>query len=77
MIGIRFSHDLPTHPQRLYLVMLPLGDTASFLRDLGPVLEAGDIPALLLRLEPADERTLINRAKSVAAVVQRSGSSSK
>jgi thiamine-phosphate pyrophosphorylase len=58
-------------PPRLYLVTPALGDTASFLRDLGPVLEAGDIAALLLRLEPADERTLINRAKSVAAPVQR------
>jgi thiamine-phosphate pyrophosphorylase len=56
---------------RLYLVTPPLGDPASFLRDLDPVLEAGDIAALLLRLEPADERALINRAKSVAAVVQR------
>jgi thiamine-phosphate pyrophosphorylase len=56
---------------RLYLVTPPLGDPASFLRDLGPALEAGDIAALLLRLEPADERALLNRAKSVAAVVQR------
>jgi thiamine-phosphate pyrophosphorylase len=60
----------PPHP-RLYLVTPPLGDPTAFLRDLAPVLEAGDIAALLLRLEPADERTLINRAKSVAAVVQR------
>jgi thiamine-phosphate pyrophosphorylase len=56
---------------RLYLVTPPLGDTASFLRDLDPVLAAGDVAALLLRLEGADERTLINRAKSVAGVVQR------
>jgi thiamine-phosphate pyrophosphorylase len=56
---------------RLYLVTPPLGDPASFLRDLGPVLGAGDIAALLLRLEPADERALTNRAKSIAAVVQR------
>jgi thiamine-phosphate pyrophosphorylase len=56
---------------RIYLVTPALGDPASFLRDLGPVLEASDIAALLLRLEPADERTLINRAKSVATVVQR------
>jgi thiamine-phosphate pyrophosphorylase len=55
---------------RLYLVTTPLGDPAAFLRDLGPALDAGDIAALLLRLEPADERTLINRAKTVAAVVQ-------
>ena len=56
---------------RLYLVTPPLGDPATFLRDLGAVLAAGDIAAILLRLEAADERTLINRAKSVAAVVQR------
>jgi thiamine-phosphate pyrophosphorylase len=61
------SHSRP----RLYLVTPPLGDTASFLRDLDSVLAAGDVAALLLRLEAADERTLINRAKSVAAAVQR------
>ena len=60
----------PARP-RLYLVTPPLGDPTAFLRDLGAVLDAGDIAALLLRLEPADERALINRAKSVAAVVQR------
>jgi thiamine-phosphate pyrophosphorylase len=60
-----------TRTARLYLVTPPLGDPASFLRDLTPVLQAGDIAALLLRLEGGDERTLINRAKSVAAVVQR------
>ena len=52
----------PARP-RLYLVTPPLGDPTAFLRDLGAVLDAGDIAALLLRLEPADERTLINRAK--------------
>jgi thiamine-phosphate pyrophosphorylase len=62
---------MTTRTARLYLVTPPLGDPASFVRDLGPVLEAGDIAALLLRLEGADERTLINHAKSVAAVVQR------
>jgi thiamine-phosphate pyrophosphorylase len=56
---------------RLYLVTPPLGDPTAFLGDLAAVLDAGDIAALLLRLEGADERTLINRAKSVAAVVQR------
>lgn len=57
------------HP-RIYLVTPQLGDTAPFVRDVGPALQAGDIAALLLRLAPADERALINRAKSVAAVVQ-------
>ena len=62
---------MTTSTPRLYLVTPPLGDPASFLRDVRPALEAGDIAALLLRLEPADERALLNRAKSVAAVVQR------
>ena len=60
----------PPRP-RLYLVTPPLGEAASFLRELGTALAAGDVAALLLRLEAADERTLINRANSVAAVVQR------
>jgi thiamine-phosphate pyrophosphorylase len=62
---------MTTRTARLYLVTPQLGDPTAFLRDLGAVLDAGDIAALLLRLEPADERTLINRAKSVAAVVRR------
>ncbi|HUZ30984.1 MAG TPA: thiamine phosphate synthase [Xanthobacteraceae bacterium] len=57
--------------QRLYLVTPPLNDTAAFARDLGLVLDAGDIAALLLRLAAADERTLINRTKAITAVVQR------
>jgi thiamine-phosphate pyrophosphorylase len=56
---------------RLYLVTPPLGDTTHFARELPAALEAGDIAAVLLRLDDADERTLINRAKSVAAIVQR------
>ena len=60
----------PSRP-RLYLVTPPLGEAASFLRELRTALAAGDVAALLLRLEAADERTLINRANSVAAVVQR------
>ena len=60
----------PSRP-RLYLVTPLLGEAASFLRELRTALAAGDVAALLLRLEAADERTLINRAKSVAAVVQR------
>jgi thiamine-phosphate pyrophosphorylase len=61
----------PQRPrQRLYLITPQLGDTASFARDIGAALEAGDIAAVLLRLEPADERTLVNRAKAIAAVVQ-------
>jgi thiamine-phosphate pyrophosphorylase len=58
-------------PPRLYLVTPQLADTAAFARDIGAALSAGDIAAVLLRLEPTDERTMINRAKAVASVVQR------
>jgi len=43
----------------------------AFARDLDAVLAAGDIAAVLLRLEDSDERTLISRAKTIAAIVQR------
>jgi len=43
----------------------------AFTRDLDAVLAAGDIAAVLLRLEDSDERTLISRAKTIAAIVQR------
>lgn len=56
-------------PQRLYLVTPELADTAAFIRDLGAVLQAGDIAAILLRLAAADERTLINRTKAIATAL--------
>jgi thiamine-phosphate pyrophosphorylase len=55
---------------RLYLVTPELDDTAAFAAAMGQVLRAGDVAAVLLRLNEGDERTLINRAKAVAAAVQ-------
>jgi thiamine-phosphate pyrophosphorylase len=60
----------PPRP-RLYLVTQQLGDIAAFAHDLDAVLDAGDIAAVLLRLEDGDERTLVSRAKTIAAIVQR------
>jgi thiamine-phosphate pyrophosphorylase len=57
--------------QRLYLFTPRLDDPAAFAPQLDAVLAAADIAAVLLRLAEADERTLINRAKAVAAAVQR------
>jgi thiamine-phosphate pyrophosphorylase len=56
---------------RLYLVTPELGDPASFLADLDAALGAADVAAVLLRLADADERTLVDRAKMIAAAVQR------
>jgi thiamine-phosphate pyrophosphorylase len=58
-------------PQRLYLITPPLDDPASFAPQLEAALAAADIAAVLLRFAPADERTLVNRAKAVAEIVQR------
>jgi thiamine-phosphate pyrophosphorylase len=59
------------HAPRLYLVTPPLGEPAAFIPTLEATLGAADIAAVLLRLEGADERTLINRAKALAPIVQR------
>ncbi len=56
---------------RLYLLTPQLDDTTAFAGALDAVLTAGDVAAVLLRLSDADERTLINRTKSIGAVVQR------
>jgi thiamine-phosphate pyrophosphorylase len=68
----------PKHPQprpapRLYLVTPRVEDATAFSAHLAAALAAGDVAAVLLRLAEADERTLINRAKAVAALVQDKG----
>src|SRR5439155_15084626 len=40
---------------------------------LGAAVRSGDVAAVLLRLAAADERTLINRAKALAPLVQNQG----
>ena len=62
----------PRRPSpRLYLFTPMLGDPSSFLRHLDEALTVADIAAVLVRLADADERTLVNRAKALAPVVQR------
>ena len=56
--------------QRIYLITPPVGDSKTFARALAAALDAGDVAAVLLRLADSDERTLVNRAKAIAAVVQ-------
>ncbi len=60
----------PSRP-RLYLVTPRLEETASFAGAMDAALAAGDVAAVLLRLDEADERTLINRVKAIGSVVQR------
>jgi thiamine-phosphate pyrophosphorylase len=62
----------PQRPRpRLYLVTPPLGETEAFAAEAVAALDGGDVAALLLRLQAADERTLTNRAKALAPLVQR------
>jgi thiamine-phosphate pyrophosphorylase len=59
---------------RLYLVTPEIEDAAGFARTLSNVLGAAvDVAAVLLRLKKADERTQINRIKTIAAAAQPSG----
>jgi thiamine-phosphate pyrophosphorylase len=58
---------------RLYLVTPPLGEARGLSDRLAEALAAAGFAAVLLRLEPAPERDLINRVKHLAPVVQSCG----
>src|SRR5215831_3883775 len=58
---------------RLYLVTPVLADATAAAALLGPALAAADVAAVLLRLPAADERTLINRIREIASLVQERG----
>jgi thiamine-phosphate pyrophosphorylase len=58
---------------RLYLMTPAIGAAGGLNDMLGAALHAADIAAVLLRLDAADERTLINRVKALAPLVQASG----
>jgi thiamine-phosphate pyrophosphorylase len=60
----------PRPAPRLYLVTPKVAEATAFAADLAAALSAGDVAAVLLRLEPADERSMINRAKALAAMAQ-------
>ena len=58
---------------RLYVVTPAVHDPAAIATALGEILSAADVAAVLLRLQDADERSLINRVKAVAPAVQAGG----
>ncbi|MDB5600403.1 MAG: thiamine phosphate synthase [Xanthobacteraceae bacterium] len=61
----------PRPAPQLYLVTPAVADAEVFLRDLSAALDAAPVAAVLLRLAPADERTMINRIKALAPRVQQ------
>jgi thiamine-phosphate pyrophosphorylase len=63
----------PRPTPSLYLITPPIADASEFSSRLTAALDAGDVAAVLLRLADADERSLINRIKALAAPVQDRG----
>jgi thiamine-phosphate pyrophosphorylase len=60
----------PRPAPRLYLVTPRIADATAFSAELAVALAAGDVAAVLLRLEPDDERSQINRTKTLGTVAQ-------
>ena len=58
---------------RIYLATPPVADTATLAADLPVLLAVADIAAVLIRLAPSDDRTLIGRVKALAPIVQKAG----
>jgi thiamine-phosphate pyrophosphorylase len=58
---------------RLYLGTPPMAEPAELQAAVTDALAAAHVAAVLLRLAPADERTLINRIKAIAPAVQSRG----
>ena len=68
------SKAVPPRPiPRLYLATPAIDDPQPLARVLPSLLEAADVAAVLLRLEPSDPRTLISRIKALAPIVQDKG----
>ena len=60
----------PRPAPRLYLVTPALADAQAFAAPLAAAMGAGDVAAVLLRLTETDERTQINRVKTLCPIVQ-------
>jgi thiamine-phosphate pyrophosphorylase len=64
----------PRRPQpRLYLATPEVDDPAGLIASLAGVLTSADVAAVLVRLKPVDQRTMISRVKALAPAVQKSG----
>jgi thiamine-phosphate pyrophosphorylase len=64
----------PPRPMpRLYLATPVVEDPSALAASLGETLAAADIAAVLLRLQPVDQRTMITRVKALAPAIQAKG----
>jgi thiamine-phosphate pyrophosphorylase len=65
---------VPPRPMpRLYLATPVVDDPSALAASLGETLAAADIAAVLLRLQPVDQRTMIRRVKALAPAIQAKG----
>ena len=68
------SKPVPPRPApRLYLATALVDDPSPLVASLAGVLAAADVAAVLLRLKPTDQRTMISRVKALAPVIQAAG----
>jgi thiamine-phosphate pyrophosphorylase len=68
------TKPVPPRPvPRLYLATPEVDDPSSLLKSLPDLLAAADVAAVLLRLKPTDQRTMISRVKALAPAVQGRG----
>jgi thiamine-phosphate pyrophosphorylase len=63
----------PRPAPRLYLATPEVDDPAQLASALPELLAAADVAAVLLRLKPVDQRTMITRVKALAPVIQDAG----
>jgi thiamine-phosphate pyrophosphorylase len=68
------TKPVPRRPApRLYLATPEVDDPALLLASLPGLLAGADVAAVLLRLKPTDQRTMISRVKALGPAVQDSG----
>jgi thiamine-phosphate pyrophosphorylase len=67
------SHPPPRPVPRLYLATPIVDDPSALTASLPRLLAGADVAAVLLRLKPTDQRTMISRIKTFVPVVQDSG----
>ena len=64
----------PSRPApRLYLATPEVDDPSQLVAELPALLAAADVAAVLVRLKPTDQRTMITRAKMLAPAIQNAG----
>ena len=63
----------PRPAPRLYLATTEVDDPSQLVSQLPELLAAADVAAVLVRLKPTDQRTMITRAKALAPAIQNAG----